>query len=181
MGKIAVVGCSGSGKTALARQLADRRGLEHIELDALAQLPGWTLRPADELRSDLEARLLAAQGGWVSDGNYESMVGDAHLNQADTIVWLDLPRRIVMTRVVWRTIRRVLTREELWNGNKEPLTNLYRWDPELNIIRWTWVTHPECREKYGRASYDGSWVHAEVIRLRSPEAAEDFLGSTAVS
>ncbi|MCH2623795.1 MAG: AAA family ATPase, partial [Acidimicrobiales bacterium] len=87
MRQIAVVGCSGSGKTALARQLADQLGLEHIELDALAQLPGWTLRPADELRADLEARLLAAHG-WVTDGNYESMVGDTHLNQADTIVWL---------------------------------------------------------------------------------------------
>jgi len=181
MRQIAVVGCSGSGKTALARQLADQLGLEHIELDALAQLPGWTLRPADELRADLEALLLAAQDGWVTDGNYENMVGDTHLKQADTIVWLDLPRRIVMTRVIWRTIRRVLTREELWNGNKEPWTNLYHWDPELNIIRWTWVTHPERRERYGRASSDGSWAHAEVVRLRSPEAVENFLGSTAAS
>ena len=71
MRQIAVVGCSGSGKTALARQLADQLGLEHIELDALAQLPDWTLRPADELRADLEALLLAAQDGWVTDGNYE--------------------------------------------------------------------------------------------------------------
>ena len=63
--KIAVVGCSGSGKTALARQLADQLELQHIELDALAQLPGWTLRPADELRADLEALLLAAKDGWV--------------------------------------------------------------------------------------------------------------------
>jgi adenylate kinase family enzyme len=109
------------------------------------------------------------------------MVGDTHLKQADTIVWLDLPRRIVMTRVIWRTIRRVLTREELWNGNKEPWTNLYHWDPELNVIRWTWVTHPERREKYRRASSDGSWAHAEVVRLRSPEAVENFLGSTAAS
>ena len=109
------------------------------------------------------------------------MVGDTHLNQADTIVWLDLPRRIVMNRVVWRTIRRVFTREELWNGNKEPWTNLYHWDPERNIIRWAWATHPECREKYERAASNGSWAHAEVIHLMSPEKVENFLGSTAVS
>ena len=177
MRQIAVVGCSGSGKTAIARQLADQLGLEHIELDALAQLPGWTLRPADELRADLEARLLAAQDGWVADGNYESLVGDTHLNQADTIVWLDLPRRIVMTRVVWRTIRRVFTREELWNGNKEPWTNLYHWDPERNVIRWSWVTYKGRREQYEQCMCAGSWVHANVLRLRSPQAVEGFLDS----
>ena len=139
------------------------------------------MRPAEEFRSDLETRLSGAKQGWVTCGHYGRLAGDMHLKKANTIVWLDLPRRTVMTRVIRRTIRRVLTREELWNGNKEPWTNLYHWDPELNIIRWSWVTHPEHREKYGRASSDGSWAHAEVVRLRSPEAVENFLGSTAAS
>ena len=109
------------------------------------------------------------------------MVGDTHLNQADTIVWLDLPRRIVMTRVVWRTIRRVFTREELWNGNKEPWTNLYHWDPELTVIRWSWMTYNGRREGYERCASDGSWAHATVSRLRSRKAVRGFLESLAIS
>ena len=105
------------------------------------------------------------------------MVGDMHLDQADTIVWLDLPRRTVMTRVIRRTIRRVLTREELWNGNKEPWTNLYHWDPERNVIKWSWVTYQGVRERYEKCMSDGSWVHANVLRLRSPQAVEGFLDS----
>jgi len=175
--RVAVVGCSGSGKTTVARRVADRLGLEHVELDALAHQPGWTMRPAEEFRSDLERRLSGAEQGWVTCGHYRRMVGDMHLDQADTIVWLDLPRRTVMTRVIRRTIRRVLTREELWNGNRKSWTNLYHWDPERNIIRWSWVTNKGRREQYEQCMSDGSWVHANVLRLRSPQAVEGFCAS----
>mgnify|MGYP001161051599 FL=1 len=175
--RIAVVGCSGSGKTTVARQVADRLGLEHIELDELAHQPGWTMRPAEEFRSDLETRLSGAEQGWVTCGHYGRLAGDMHLKKANTIVWLDLPRRTVMTRVIRRTIRRVLTREELWNGNKEPWTNLYHWDPERNVIKWSWVTYKGRREQYEQCMCDGSWVHANVLRLRSPQAVEGFLDS----
>ena len=59
------------------------------------------------------------------DGNYRTVVVDGPVWQrADTVVWLDLPRRIVMRQVVSRTFRRSILREELWNGNREPLRNL---------------------------------------------------------
>ena len=48
-------------KTTVARRVADRLGLEHVELDALAHQPGWTMRPAEEFRSDLERRLSGAE------------------------------------------------------------------------------------------------------------------------
>jgi hypothetical protein len=44
--------------------------------------------------------------------------------RADTVIWLDPPRRTVMRRVIWRTIRRVAGRAELWNGNRERWRNL---------------------------------------------------------
>ena len=175
--RIAVVGCSGSGKTTVARQVADRLGLEHIELDELAHQPGWTMRPAEEFRSDLETRLSGAEQGWVTCGHYGRLAGDMHLKKASTIVWLDLPRRTVMTRVIRRTIRRVLTREELWNGNKEPWTNLYHWDPERNVIKWSWVTYKDRRDLYEQCMSDGSWVHANTIHLRSQRAIDGFLES----
>ena len=48
MERIAVVGSSGAGKTTVARQLADRFDLEHIELDAIFHQPGWEPLPDDQ-------------------------------------------------------------------------------------------------------------------------------------
>ena len=43
--------------------------------------------------------------GWVIDGNY-SAVQPLVWERADTVIWLDPPRRTVMRRIIWRTIRR---------------------------------------------------------------------------
>ncbi len=75
---------------------------------------------------------------------------------------------------VLRTLRRFLTREELWNGNREPLSNFWRWDPERNVLRWAWTSHPRNRERYEQSSADGSWGHARVVRLRTPEDVARF-------
>jgi hypothetical protein len=63
---------------------------------------------------------------WVVDGNYPRVVMEGPVwRRADTVVWLDLPRPTVMRQVVLRTLRRVLTRQTLWNGNREPFSNLW--------------------------------------------------------
>jgi hypothetical protein len=92
-------------------------------------------------------------------------------------VWLDLPRGLVMRRVILRTVRRALTRERLWNGNREPLTNFYRMDPEKNIIRWAWVKHAGYVERYGAAMHDPAYAHLRFLRLRTPKEVDAFLAA----
>ena len=99
--------------------------------------------------------------------------------RADTLVWLDLPKSVIMRRVVQRTIRRAITREVLWNGNREPWANLYSLDPEKNIIVWSWTRFDHVRAKYETCMIDGTWSHAEVHRLRTHSEVEDFLASVA--
>lgn len=175
MRRVVVVGNSGAGKSTLARQLADQLGLTHIELDSLFHQPGWTERDPDEFRADVIERMAAAETGWTMCGNYEKVTWSITMPAADTVVWLDLPKRVVMGRVISRTVRRAITREELWNGNREPLTNFYRWDPEKNIIRWSWTMHESYRQRYVDALADGTWDHATVHRLRSVGAVAGFL------
>ncbi len=119
-----------------------------------------------------------ASDAWVVDGNY-SAVRDLVRERADTVVWLDLPRALVMRRVIRRTIRRAVTRERLWNGNREPLTNFYRLDPEKNVIRWTWVKYGEYVDQYEGEMRDPGNAHIRFVRLRSPREVDDFLASTA--
>ena len=92
---------------------------------------------------------------------------------------LDLPRRVVMTRLLRRTLRRVLAREELWNGNRERVTNLMSWDPHRSILRWGWTRYTPYRERYEAATNDPAWGHLRFVRLRTVREVARFLDATA--
>jgi adenylate kinase family enzyme len=171
--RIHVVGCSGAGKTTFARELAARLGVPHGELDWFFWDANWTHRDAGAARA-LLADFLAGDGanGWVVDGNWISKIGNT-LDEADTIVWLDFPLRLVMARVIRRTLLRGLTRRELWHGNRERLGNIFSRVPEQNIILWAWQTHGKNRERYGLLAGSDS----RVVRLATPRAARRWLES----
>ena len=174
--RIVVVGNSASGKTTVARRIGHALDLPCLELDAVFHQPGWTELSNNEFQTAV-ANFVAANE-WVVDGNYTSHgMGEVVWPRADTIVWLDMPKAVVMRWVIARTLRRVLTREELWNGNREPWTNLYHRDPERNIVVWAWTRFDHVREKYVTCMTDGTWDHASVHRLRIPRDVDDFLAS----
>ena len=168
------MGNSGSGKTTLARALAERLDVPYVELDALNHLPGWQERDPEEFRALVAAAV--AGDRWVVDGNYRSKLGGLVYDSADTVVWLDYERRLVMRRVVWRTVRRVVTREQLWHGNREPWSNLWSRDPYKSIIAWSWTNHAHVRERnadlMASAAPSQRWV-----RLPSPAAAARWLSA----
>ena len=105
--------------------------------------------------------------GWVVDGNY-SVVREIVWERADTVVWFDLPYAVVMARTIRRTVRRTVTRQELWNGNKEPWSNLYSFNPEKSIVAWAATRHRVYRQRYGEAEHDPRWAG---LRLRPPALA----------
>jgi adenylate kinase family enzyme len=174
--RVSVVGNSGSGKSTLARQLAERLRVPYVELDAIFHRPGWEELPPDEFR-DRVAEIIAGRG-WVVDGNY-SVVRDLVWAAADSVVWVDPPRRTVMRRVITRTVARTVTRQELWNGNREPWTNLLSLDPRRSIVAWSWTRHAVYRERYGRAQADPAWSEVEFIRVRRPREARLLLAAAA--
>ncbi len=173
--RVAILGSSGSGKSTLARRVAERTGWRHVELDALYHLADWQPQDRDVLRSQVGHMI--ANEHWVCDGNYNALVGDLIQSAADTIVVFDLPRLTVLRQIAWRTLRRAIRREELWNGNREPLSNLVRWEPEENVIRWSWVHHDRRHHEYRARAATGVWDHAEVIWVEDHSAAERWLST----
>ncbi|MEF2279483.1 AAA family ATPase [Deinococcus sp. YIM 134068] len=170
MRRILVIGTTGSGKTTLARAIAARLGVPHGEQDAWNHLPNWQEAPLEQFRAGVDA--FTAQPAWVMDGNY-SKARDLGLSRADTLVWLDYPAPVVFWRLLRRTLRRGLTREELWNGNRERLgVNLLTRD---GILAWFFRTH--WRRRRETPQLLAVFPHLHVVRLRSPREADRWLAS----
>ena len=168
------MGTSGSGKSTLARSLARVLGADFLELDSVNHQADWEPLPTPEFRRRVAS--VAAGECWVIDGNY-SKVRDLVWARADTVVWLDLPRRTVMHRIVWRSFRRVAGRVELWNGNRERWRNLLTLDKQESVVSWAWQTHAANRAKFGAAMADPANGHLRFVRLTSPAAVRRFLRS----
>jgi adenylate kinase family enzyme len=176
MERISVVGCTGSGKTTMARSLAESLGFPHLELDGVYHQPEWTPLPDDEFLSTVDA--FTSGDRWVVDGNYNSPgVLDLAWSRADTVVWLDPPKRVVMGRVTRRTLSRGARRQELWNGNRESLWSLTKWDPEDNIIRWAWTRFEPTRSTYESRTADPRWSRLKIIRLCKRPETRVFLSN----
>jgi adenylate kinase family enzyme len=169
-----VIGNSGSGKTTIAAELAKRLGVPHTELDSIFHQPNWQPLPRDEFRARVAA--VAETDAWVVDGNY-SAVADLLDARADTVVWIDLPRRTVMRQIVWRTVRRAGRREELWNGNRERWRNLFSRNPEESVIAWAWTRHTVYAARYAAAAAAASDGGPVFVRLRSRSQVRAFLAA----
>jgi adenylate kinase family enzyme len=166
------MGGSCVGKTTVSRRLAAALGVPHIELDALHHDPGWQEASAEVFQARVLAAFDAAPYGWVADGNYRAKLGPLVLERADTVVFLDLPFGLTLRRVLWRTGSRVVSRKELWNGNRETLRNAFSRD---SIVWWVITQHGTYRRKWPER-YE-RLPHLRVVRLRSPREVQDFLQS----
>jgi adenylate kinase family enzyme len=167
--KIAVVtSASGSGGTTVGRALAARLGVPFHELDALAWKPGWVLSTAEELREAVEP--IVAMDAWVIDGSYQSLIGQLVLGNADVVVWLDLPLRIWLPRLVGRTFRRARSGEVLWDGNRESLRKAFL--SRDSLILFT-LRHFRAR----RRTYPVRFAGYDVVRLRSQGEIDRFVRS----
>jgi hypothetical protein len=169
--RIAVIGTSGSGKTTVSAEIARRLNLQHIELDAIHWRPGWQGTPIHDFR----AAVADATTGdaWVVDGNYRG-VRDIVWRKAAMVVWLDLPFPRVLWRVVVRTVKRIVTRQRLWNTNVERLGALVGPDAmPLWVVKTYWRRKREYPVLLSRPEY----AHLQVIRLTSIRAIQEWLDS----
>jgi adenylate kinase family enzyme len=158
---------SGNGKTTFARALAVRLRVPFHELDALNHGPGWTEATPDELASAVRA--IVADDAWVIDGAYRVKLGDLVLASADTVVWLDLALHVWLPRLLARTTRRVVHREELWNGNRETLGKAFSRD---SVVLHALRTH-----RRRRRDYPLQLARFHPVRLRSEAEVDAFLAA----
>jgi adenylate kinase family enzyme len=164
-----VIGCSGAGKTTFGKRLAARLGCPFIELDAIYHQPNWTNLADDVFRARVAAAV--ASDRWVCDGNYPAVHPVVRARATD-VIWLDPPKAVVMAQVVWRSASRAAMRAELWNGNRESVTNWL--DPE-HPIRWAWTTFETKRVDYEARMTQPEYAHVRFHRLRTRSEVSAFV------
>lgn len=168
--RILIVGTSGSGKTTLACELGLRLDIPHYELDALHWGPNWTSTPTEELC--LRVAKATTGDAWVIDGNY-SKTQDVTIARADTIIWLDYALPVIMWQLLRRTIRRAVTQEELWAGNRESLRTTFC--SRDSILLWALQTYQRRRRQYTAMMADSSYAYLTFVHLRSPREMRAWL------
>ncbi|MGH2583303.1 MAG: hypothetical protein ACRDJE_00135 [Dehalococcoidia bacterium] len=101
--RVHITGGQGSGKTTLARRIGARLGVPVYDLDSV----WWDARTGAERSLDERlalAQRLAAQPGWVTEVTPLGWT-DPLFRVADLIVWMDVPWRVAVWRMVGRHIR----------------------------------------------------------------------------
>ena len=167
-----IVGTSGSGKTTFARALAQRLGLECIELDRLHWKSNWNYATHEELDEALRVALKADR--WVLDGNYKRTI-PIKWERELCVVWLDYSFATVLRRAIGRALNRAWTKQELWPGtnNRESFAKLLF--SRDSIVLWTLQTFHSNRRKYTALQRDVRYSHVHFIHLKSPKEAERWL------
>jgi hypothetical protein len=161
--RVVVIGCAGSGKSTLARQLADRTGLPLVERDGLGMegSPGYLSAIAE----------MAARPCWILDGApyyADQLVYSA----ADTVVFLDYPKVLVLWRVLRRTARVEVLRRPVGAHRPQGVSALR--DPE-HPLRWMWTSHAD-RHREGLALMARPGLaQTQILRFTRPGMAHRWL------
>jgi adenylate kinase family enzyme len=174
--RVAVIGTSCSGKTTFARHLASKLNERHIELDSIHWGRNWTPTPKEEFRTLVSHAV--APDRWVLDGNYGS-VRDIVWARATTLIWLNYPFRVVGGRALSRTVGRIISREELWSGNRESFRISFL--SSDSILWWVATTYHRRRREYPLLFKDPAYQHLQVITIHSPADAERLLATSDLS
>jgi adenylate kinase family enzyme len=168
--RIVVIGTTGAGKSTLASSLATLLDAPYVELDALYWGPQWT--PVGRERFRARVATFAADERWVAAGNYGA-VRDLLWSRADTVVWLDYPLALNFWRLTRRSLRRIVTREALWAGNRETFRSQFLSRDSLYV--WAVRSHARHRREFAALLADPTYAHLDVVRFASPRDTARWL------
>lgn len=175
--RIHVVGNSASGKSTLAQRLGVLLDADVVELDSLNWLPNWVgLNETDP--DELKRRFADATRGdsWIVAGSYMRFAKQAFWSRLDMVIWLDLPIRVLLWRVVRRSWRRWRSKELLWGTNVERFwPQLAIWRGDDSLIYWVISAQRGKRELMLAAMADPRWRKIRFIRLTSIREIESFV------
>jgi len=174
--RILIYGSSCSGKSTLGQELADHLGVPFVELDAINWLPGWVgLDKTDPDELVLRFNAATSGEGWVAAGSYTRYAQASFWPRLDSLVFLDLPRWLLIVRVIRRSWVRWRTKELLWGTNTESFwKQLAFWRGEDSLIWWIWNNFDKRRMQVSETEGDPRWRHIRIIRVNGTREVDRF-------
>ena len=101
--RILVLGVSASGKSTFSRKLADKMGMPLFHVDALMWKPGWQYIGDEATIAKLQE--IGAGEEWIIEGYIEKGIRAFLFERADSIIYLDYPRRVATLRYLKRWLK----------------------------------------------------------------------------
>ncbi len=164
MHRIIIIGCPGSGKTTFSRILAEKTGLPLIHLDYYYHQKKYNYYENKAAWFE-KVRELVKGKEWIIDGNYSSTFAE-RFAVADEVIWIDLPRRIVLYRLFKRRLQ--------FHGKTRPdMPAEWREKISWEFLKFVWSFN----KKYKQRIYDmmEKFPSTKVVTLRSPKEVEEYL------
>ena len=172
MQRIHIIGTPGAGKTTLARHIAQRSDIPFVELDALFWGAHWMPATTAVFRQRVSASMRDTY--WVVCGNHAS-VRDLVWARADTVIWLDYPALLSLSRLMGRAFAQILANLKAWlHGKRTPAFS------NDSLLLYAMRASAERRADFAALFARPEYGHLRVLRFRAPEEMEKWLASMVV-
>jgi adenylate kinase family enzyme len=170
--RIVVIGSSCAGKSTLAFRLSELLALKYIQLDALYWKADWQAREKDEFNELVINEINSEK--WAVDGNY-GIIRHLIWPKAEIVIWLNYDFSLVLKRALVRTIKRIVTKEELFSGNRETFKKSF-FDKD-SILWWVITTFHRRRKEIPLMLKEKEYEHLKVIEIRKAKELDKLLAS----
>jgi adenylate kinase family enzyme len=167
MNRIMVMGVSaGVGKSTFARKLGELLDISVYHLDALYWKPEWVEASLKEFAADQQK--IVTQDQWIIEGNYSNTY-DIRAQNADTIIYLELPLIVCLYRVFKRWIHNMgKTRPDMGKGCKEKL--------DYEFLKFICTTYyPRKKKMKAKLKAFKEMGSKNIITLKSKKEIQSYL------
>ncbi|KAA0563523.1 topology modulation protein [Bacillus sp. CH30_1T] len=173
MNRIMVMGVSaGVGKSTFARKLGEVLDINVYHLDSLYWKPDWVEASLEEFAAN--QKKIVSLDQWIIEGNYSNTY-DIRVQNADTIIYLELPLIFCLYRVFKRWILNVgKTRPDMGKGCREKLDYKF-----LKFICTTY--YPRKKKMKARLqAFKGIGSQKNIITLTNKKEIQSYLETLSI-
>jgi adenylate kinase family enzyme len=171
MARVVIIGNAGAGKSTLARRIAARRGLRHVEIDRFLWQPGWVPAPEATYRR-LHDGAIAGEA-WVIDGLGMLASVPARMARATEVILVDMP--------LWMHFWLAAERQLAWSHSKleHAPGGIVDMPPTRALFETIWEVDRTWMPQVRRLCAEAEARGTSVLRLSSVDELSRFTDTIA--